>query len=62
MFLKKIAIATAVSLMGTTAMAAACPDAGRVSIVGNEFPAIQTVGAGAIGLCGRRSVEVSKQT
>lgn len=58
MFLKKIAIATAVSLMGTTAMAAACPDAGRVSIVGNEFPAIQTIGAGA-SACAGGSVEVS---
>ncbi|MDG1340559.1 MAG: extracellular solute-binding protein [Paracoccaceae bacterium] len=61
MFLKKIAIATAVSLMGTTAMAAghaaACPDAGRISIVGNEFPAIQTVGAGAMA-CASDAVEV----
>ena len=46
MFLKKIALASAaVALMGTTAMA--CEIGGRVSIVGNEFPAIQTVGAGA---------------
>ena len=46
MFLKKIAIAGAVSLMATTS-AFACEIGARVSIVGNEFPAIQTVGAGA---------------
>jgi ABC-type glycerol-3-phosphate transport system substrate-binding protein len=34
-------------LSGTTAMASCGVDAGRVSIVGNEFPAIQTVAAGA---------------
>ncbi|MEM9851902.1 MAG: extracellular solute-binding protein, partial [Pseudomonadota bacterium] len=37
---------------------AGCPDTGRVSIVGNEFPAIQTVGAGAKG-CASDAVEVS---
>ena len=46
MFLKKIALAGAATvLMGTTALA--CEISARVSIVGNEFPAIQTVGAGA---------------
>ena len=46
MFLKKVAIAGAVTaLMGSTAYA--CEIGARVSIVGNEFPAIQTVGAGA---------------
>ena len=46
MFLKKLTLAAAVSVLtATTAMA--CEIDGRVSIVGNEFPAIQTVGAGA---------------
>lgn len=46
MFLKKIALAGAATvLMGSTALA--CEISARVSIVGNEFPAIQTVGAGA---------------
>ncbi|MEL7151236.1 MAG: extracellular solute-binding protein [Pseudomonadota bacterium] len=50
MYLKTIALAGAVALMGSTAFAgghAACEIGARVSIVGNEFPAIQTVGAGA---------------
>ncbi len=46
MLLKKLAVAGAFSLMATTSISA-CEIAGRVSIVGNEFPAIQTVGAGA---------------
>ena len=46
MFLKKIAVVGAVALMSTTS-AFACEIGARVSIVGNEFPAIQTVGAGA---------------
>ena len=46
MFLKKIAMAGAMSLMASTAYAA-CDIGARVSIVGNEFPAIQTIGAGA---------------
>ncbi|WP_186827115.1 ABC transporter substrate-binding protein [Shimia ponticola] len=62
MFLKKVALAGAVAFMGTTALAgghgAACPTEGRVSIVGNEFPAIQTVGAGAMS-CAGDAVEVS---
>ncbi|MEM7753912.1 MAG: extracellular solute-binding protein [Pseudomonadota bacterium] len=45
MYFKTIALAGAVALMGSTAMA--CEIGARVSIVGNEFPAIQTVGAGA---------------
>ena len=46
MFLKKIALAgTFAALASTTAYA--CEIGARVSIVGNEFPAIQTVGAGA---------------
>lgn len=50
MYFKSIALAGAVALMGSTAFAgghAACEIGARVSIVGNEFPAIQTVGAGA---------------
>ena len=50
MHFKTIALAGAVALMGSTAFAgghAACEIGARVSIVGNEFPAIQTVGAGA---------------
>ncbi|MGR3435972.1 MAG: ABC transporter substrate-binding protein [Shimia sp.] len=57
MFLKTFAVAGAVALMGTTAMAAGhsadCGVAdGRVSIVGDEFPAIQTVGANAQACAG----------
>jgi len=59
MFLKKIAMASVVSLLGTTAFSAGhgCGIEARVSIVGNEFPAIQTVGAGAAECTGG---EVSK--
>ena len=46
MFLKKIAMAGAFSLMASASYAA-CDISSRVSIVGNEFPAIQTVGKGA---------------
>ena len=46
--------ATAMSLIATSALAD-CPDAGRISIIGNEFPAIQTVGAGALS-CASDSV------
>jgi ABC-type glycerol-3-phosphate transport system substrate-binding protein len=46
MFLKKIAFAGVMTaLMSTSALA--CEISARVSIVGNEFPAIQSVGAGA---------------
>ncbi|GGE44207.1 ABC transporter substrate-binding protein [Actibacterium pelagium] len=45
MFMKKLALAGGLSLMASTAMA--CEISARVNIVGNEFPAIQTVGAGA---------------
>jgi ABC-type glycerol-3-phosphate transport system substrate-binding protein len=46
MFFQKPIIAGVMSiLVGTTAIA--CNISARVSIVGNEFPAIQTVGAGA---------------
>jgi hypothetical protein len=46
MFLKKLALAGAVSLLASSA-AFACEIGARVSVVGNEFPAIQTVGANA---------------
>ena len=46
MFLKKLALIGAVSLLASSA-AFACEIGARVSIVGNEFPAIQTVGANA---------------
>ena len=46
MFLKKVVTAGALSLMATTS-AMACEIGARVSIVGNEFAAIQAVGAGA---------------
>jgi len=49
MFLKHLTTASALALASATA-AAACEIEARVSIVGNEFPAIQTVGAGA-GAC-----------
>src|SRR6056300_38028 len=46
MFLKKIVFAGSITaLMSTSAIA--CEVNARVSIVGNEFPAIQSVGAGA---------------
>jgi ABC-type glycerol-3-phosphate transport system substrate-binding protein len=50
MFLKTLTTAGAVTLLATTAVLAdghGCTIGARVSIVGNEFPAIQTVGAGA---------------
>ncbi|MAT88686.1 MAG: sugar ABC transporter substrate-binding protein [Aestuariivita sp.] len=46
MFLKKLALISAIAMMAGSA-ATACEISARVSIVGNEFPAIQTVGAGA---------------
>ena len=46
MFVKKLALAGVMTVLaGTSAMA--CGINARVSVVGNEFPAIQTVGAGA---------------
>ena len=46
MFLKKLALGGAMAVLaGTTA--SACEIGARVSVVGNEFPAIQTVGAEA---------------
>lgn len=46
MYLKNILMAGTVSLLASTATYA-CEISARVSIVGNEFPAIQTIGAGA---------------
>lgn len=56
MFMKKLALAGGMALMTSTAVAA-CEINARVNIVGNEFPAIQTVGAGAAECSGG---EVSK--
>jgi ABC-type glycerol-3-phosphate transport system substrate-binding protein len=47
MFVKKIALAGAMAAGMTGSAWAACEISGRVSVVGNEFPAIQTIGAGA---------------
>ena len=50
---KNFAATTAIAVLsGTTAMASCGVDAGRVSIVGNEFPAIKTVAAGATACAG----------
>ena len=57
MLMKKFALAAAVSLMGTTAYAACDISNGRISVVGNEFPAIQTIGRGAMA-CASDTVEV----
>lgn len=56
MLMKKLALAGGMALMTSTAVAA-CEINARVNIVGNEFPAIQTVGAGAAECSGG---EVSK--
>ncbi|SIS72773.1 carbohydrate ABC transporter substrate-binding protein, CUT1 family [Roseivivax lentus] len=51
MFLKTFTAAGALAVL-TTSTAMACEITARVSIVGNEFPAIQTVGAGAKACAG----------
>lgn len=56
MLMKKLALAGGLALLSSTAVAA-CEITARVNIVGNEFPAIQTVGAGAAECTGG---EVSK--
>lgn len=56
MLMKNLALAGGVALLTSTA-ASACEINARVNIVGNEFPAIQTVGAGATECSG---AEVSK--
>lgn len=58
MFLKKVALAAALSVASTAAFAACGITDGRVSIVGNEFPAIQTVGKGAMA-CAADGIEVT---
>jgi ABC-type glycerol-3-phosphate transport system substrate-binding protein len=55
MFMKKIALASVLALAAGGAFA--CEINARVNILGNEFPAIQTVGAGAAACTG---AEVSK--
>ena len=57
MFMKKIATAATLSVIAGTAMADCGVSNGRVSIIGNEFEAIQTVGAGAMA-CASGGVEV----
>ena len=46
MFLKKVTLLSILAVIGGSAVSA-CEISARVSIVGNEFPAIQTVGSGA---------------
>ena len=46
MYLRKLAIASTLAIMASST-AYACQISARVSVVGNEFPAIQTVGKGA---------------
>lgn len=58
MFLKTTVAALALSVAASSAWSACGIDEGRVSIVGNEFPAIQTVGAEAVA-CAGDGVEVS---
>ncbi|MBC6442339.1 MAG: extracellular solute-binding protein [Rhodobacteraceae bacterium] len=56
--LKILATGTAIVTLGADAAMAACGiSSGRVSIVGNEFPAIRQVGAGAMA-CAGDSVDV----
>jgi len=52
MYLKKITLAGTFTLMASTAYAGCGISGGNVSIVGNEFPAIQTIGAGAVACMG----------
>jgi len=57
MCIRKAALAGAITLLSGTAYADCGIDNGRVSIIGNEFPAIQTVGAGAAA-CASDTVDV----
>ena len=52
MFLKKVAAVVALTTLASSAWAGCGISEGRVSIVGNEFPAIQTIGAGAMECAG----------
>lgn len=55
---KKAVMASAIAMASASAFAANCGfDSGRVNIVGNEFPAIQTVGAAAVA-CANGSATV----
>jgi len=56
---KKIAFAIAFAAFSSSVWAGCGIDGGRVSIVGNEFPAIQAIGAGAAE-CAGGGVEVTK--
>jgi len=58
MFMKKLALGGVMALMSTSVLADCGISEGRVSIVGNEFPAIQTIGKGAMA-CASDAVEVS---
>jgi len=57
MLVKRLLLAGAMSVMATAVYAECGIETGRVSIIGNEFPAIQTVGAGAQE-CASDSVDV----
>ncbi|MEP3843878.1 MAG: extracellular solute-binding protein [Paracoccaceae bacterium] len=57
MFLKSITLAGAVSLLGSTAMAGCGIEAGNISILSNDFPAIQAVSAAAAE-CGGDGIAV----
>ena len=59
MLKKKIAFAIAFAALSSSVWAGCGISDGRVSIVGNEFPAIQTIGAGAAE-CAGGGVEVTK--
>jgi ABC-type glycerol-3-phosphate transport system substrate-binding protein len=52
MFLRKIATLVAITTLTSSAWAGCGIAEGRISIVGNEFPAIQTIGAGAMECAG----------
>ena len=52
MFLRKIATFVALTTLASSAWAGCGISEGRVSIVGNEFPAIQSIGAGAMECAG----------
>ena len=56
---KKIAFAITFAALSSSVWAGCGIDGGRVSIVGNEFPAIQAIGAGAAE-CAGGGVEVTK--
>jgi len=57
MIIKKIALTSVLSLTASISYAACDITEGRVNIVGNEFPAIQSVGNGAKA-CASDSVEI----